>query len=38
MSAGQVEEYGPTTDGCTHPVKSHGTAELIRPQKFFESM
>ncbi|XP_076151223.1 mesoderm induction early response protein 1b isoform X1 [Alosa pseudoharengus] len=37
MSADQIEEYGPSTDVCTHSIKSHGTAELIRPQKFFEN-
>ncbi|XP_031419231.1 mesoderm induction early response protein 1b isoform X2 [Clupea harengus] len=37
VSAGQAEEYGPSSDGCTRSGKSHGTAELIRPQKFFEN-
>ncbi|XP_063076443.1 mesoderm induction early response protein 1b [Engraulis encrasicolus] len=37
VSTGQAEEFGPTTVGITRSAKSHGTAELIRPPKFFEN-
>lgn len=39
-SSGQGDEVQATSEGRTRPVRSLGTAELIRPQKllYFESM